>query len=567
MNAKSLTLTPRPRNIVETAGTHKAPASDPVISIDDSLERERYSLEINRDAVAIRAGSEAGIAHARATLAQISAQCDDALPCLQIEDWPDFPRRGFMLDISRNKVPTMESLFKLVDLLAHLKYNELQLYTEHTFAYSGHALVWGDASPMTGDEYDRLNAWCCERHIDLVPNQNSFGHFERWLRYPEYHHLAECPQGFVHPGSGARRSCGSVLKPDEESLAFLGGLFAELLPHFSSGFFNIGCDEVWELGMGWSRPLVDAEGGEEVYLRFLKRIHELVTSNQREMQFWADIIINRPDLVGRLPQNVIPMLWGYEASHPFDEQCRLMAEFDLPFYVVPGNSTWNSFSGRHTNMVENQRSAARHGLRNGARGYLLTSWGDNGNHQTWPTLLPALYLGATLSWYGDGLGEFDLARALSIDCFRDDTGMMADALIALAGLEDGGQQFLRNQSLLFRTFFATAGDSGVGVPALDINLLNDWRARMQDIREGIHRSRPKCADGGWIKDELGLAVDMCELGLRKALAAGDHDVPQAGLRSDWQSVIGRYERLWLNRNRPGGLHASSQMIRDAMPPV
>jgi len=40
------------------------------------------------------------------TLLQLSRQFAEALPCLEIEDSPDFPVRGVMLDISRDKVPT-----------------------------------------------------------------------------------------------------------------------------------------------------------------------------------------------------------------------------------------------------------------------------------------------------------------------------------------------------------------------------------------------------------------------------------------------------------------------------
>ena len=63
-----------------------------------------------------------------------------------MEDWGAFPTRGLMLDISRDKVPTMESLRGMIDVLASLKFNHLQLYTEHTFAYTGHGAVWREAS-------------------------------------------------------------------------------------------------------------------------------------------------------------------------------------------------------------------------------------------------------------------------------------------------------------------------------------------------------------------------------------------------------------------------------------
>ena len=41
-----------------------------------------------------------------------------------------------MLDISRTKVPTMDTLLTLIDQFSTLKYNQIQLYTEHTFAFS-----------------------------------------------------------------------------------------------------------------------------------------------------------------------------------------------------------------------------------------------------------------------------------------------------------------------------------------------------------------------------------------------------------------------------------------------
>lgn len=111
----------------------------------------------------------------------------------------DIKARGVMLDISRTKVPTMDTLLTLIDQFSTLKYNQIQLYTEHTFAFSNHRQVWQDASPYTASDIINIRQYCEDRFIDLVPNLNSFGHFERWLRHPTYHHLAECPDGFIHP--------------------------------------------------------------------------------------------------------------------------------------------------------------------------------------------------------------------------------------------------------------------------------------------------------------------------------------------------------------------------------
>src|SRR4029453_13120330 len=103
------------------------------------------------------------------------------LPVGTVEDWPDVPVRGVMLDVSRDKVPTMETVRALVDRLAGWKVNQLQLYMEHTFAYRDHEDVWRAASPFTAEEVVELDAYCRARHVELVPNQNCLGHWERWL--------------------------------------------------------------------------------------------------------------------------------------------------------------------------------------------------------------------------------------------------------------------------------------------------------------------------------------------------------------------------------------------------
>ena len=87
-----------------------------------------------------------------------------------------FETRGYMLDISRDKVPTMSTFRQIVDLLKVCNYNQFQLYTEHTFAYSAHKAVWEKASPLTPEEIRELDLYCVMHGIELVPNQNCFGH-------------------------------------------------------------------------------------------------------------------------------------------------------------------------------------------------------------------------------------------------------------------------------------------------------------------------------------------------------------------------------------------------------
>ena len=125
---------------------------------DDSIGHEAYRLCVSEHAIVIESSGAPGRFYAEQTLFQIGQVNVSGIPCLEIEDSPDFPVRGYMLDVSRCKVPKMEQLYQLIDLLAHFKYNQFQLYFEHVFRYPRHERVWQHASAFSGEEIACLDA-------------------------------------------------------------------------------------------------------------------------------------------------------------------------------------------------------------------------------------------------------------------------------------------------------------------------------------------------------------------------------------------------------------------------
>ncbi|MFZ4773962.1 MAG: glycoside hydrolase family 20 zincin-like fold domain-containing protein [Terrimicrobiaceae bacterium] len=307
---------------------------------------ESYTLTVERDLITIKAAGARGHFMGRATLRQLLIQGEGGIPCGRITDAPAFVHRGYMLDVSRGKVPTMEVLLALIELLSQLKYNHFQLYLEHTFAYPNHRTVWKNASPFTAEEIREIDVFCRERFIGFVPNQNSLGHMEQWLRHPEYAGLAECPEGFQDPWTPDWRTPSTLSPVLPESLELVSGLYAALLPNFSSGLFNVGCDEPFELGLGLSSGECGKRGKGRVYLDWLLKLRRLCREHGRRMLFWADIINEHPGLVAELPRDMIPLEWGYEKGHPWDEHCARFAAAGLEFFVCPGTSTWCLSSAR-----------------------------------------------------------------------------------------------------------------------------------------------------------------------------------------------------------------------------
>ncbi|MBQ7091007.1 MAG: beta-N-acetylhexosaminidase, partial [Clostridia bacterium] len=94
---------------------------------------EGYTLTVSEDAVSIEAEGAAGAFYGIQTLRQLLKA--EAVPCLTIEDQPDFAHRGFYHDMTRGKVATVATLKKLIDEMSYYKMNSLQLYVEHTFEF------------------------------------------------------------------------------------------------------------------------------------------------------------------------------------------------------------------------------------------------------------------------------------------------------------------------------------------------------------------------------------------------------------------------------------------------
>ena len=522
---------------------------------------ESYRLRVDPSGIRLAAATAAGLSHGLSTLTQwIRIHPPDKTPQrrlagVEIRDRPDLPRRGVLVDISRCRVPTMETLFDLVEMLAGWKLNELQLYTEHTFAYRGHETVWEDASPLTPEEVRRLDDFCRRRHVDLVPNQNSCGHLHRWLVHEPYRRLAECPDGIEHPFSRRPEPFG-LCTTDPAALALLEELYDQLLPCFSSRLFHVGLDETIDLGRCRSRQVAERLGTAELYRRFLCQIHQRVTARRHRMQFWGDIVADQPELLPELPTDVIVMEWGYEAGHEFDTRAARLAAAGLDFYLCPGTSSWLSFAGRLENARRNVAAAARAAQRYGAEGLLITDWGDQGHLQPLPASFPGLALGAALSWSVDSAHRpetIDVGGLLAthlLPARSSEPRLAAHRLLTLADLYRlaGGRSF--NASPLF--YLLVRPDLPLSDRRLD-GLRSEALENCLEVLREIPGGADTPAGAPLVDREIAWMRDALEAGARVGLGRlGAGLEGDRSLLASVDSLIARHADLWDARSRPGG---------------
>jgi hypothetical protein len=460
----------------------------------------------------------------------------------------------------------METLYQIVDYLASWKINEFQLYTEHTFAYKNHKIVWENSSPITADEIKLLDKYCQDRHIDLVPNQNSFGHLENWLKHDEYLDLAECPTTCQTIWGPSKRHSLDPTNP--KSFDLMKELYAELLPNFSSSYFNIGCDETMELGLGRSADSCRKIGKGRVYLNYLVELNNEANKHGKTAQFWGDIIVNHPELIPELPKNMIALVWGYDENFPAGKNLPKFLDAGLQFYVCPGTSSWNSLIGRNQNGFRNLRNAAIMGKNHNAKGYLNTCWGDYGHWQPLSVSMPAIMLGSAYSWNCNGNSLKNLMFVLNHYVYMDKTEKTAKAILKL------GNAYLKTNIpngnanafhlMLFR--YKWTMDGFYQTKELNIEGLEAAKREILESIDILNQSKPQSEDSIIIIKEVNqaalLALHSINLGIARLMAKDKamENIPEKlkeDLYQELSPLIDRHREIWLLRNRPGGLDDSA----------
>jgi len=573
-----LNLLPQPQSVKLTGGVFTLPAEHPLSVVHFRRTNaapkpaEGYTLTISKSGITVLYHDIGGLRAAGATLKQLMREHGRALPCLTLRDWPDFPRRGVMLDISRGRVPKLGTLLDLVEKLADFKINEFQIYTEHTFAYKKYKRIWQSWGALTAKEIQMLDARCRKLGIDLVPNQNSFGHLRYFLEDPKLKKLGELSKPFLAETKDFLRRPTTLAPNNPGTLPFVRGLYDELLPNFSSRFFNIGGDETWDLGKGQSKAVCERKGKSRVYLDFIKKLHREVSRRGKTVMFWGDIILKQPSLIRELPKDIIALNWGYEADHPFAKEGAQFNRAKIKFYICPGTSTWQTLLGRHDNGFANLQAAAKVGKKFRAAGYLNTDWGDGGHPQPLAVSWPLFAAGAALAWNASGLDKENLATVLNRDVFEDASGT-----IAAVGLELGNVHLKLGVKALNETPLGTVIAApkpedqelfcrnglkwAAKIPAKNI------RATLAEIerqRKKLSRAKPTTATGKILARELDLAARMaaqsCQFMLwQQAVAAQKKSeagkLACSGIR-ELKQLQKDFDAYWPLRNKATTKHCS-----------
>ncbi|GIJ92881.1 beta-hexosaminidase [Capnocytophaga stomatis] len=326
--------------------TNEAPKSNfVVLEVDKSLPKEGYKLNSDGEKVTVKASDRNGFIYAMQTIRQLlpneiestkNTEKQWIIPSVSIEDQPQYPWRGLMIDVARHFFPK-EYILKTIDRMAMLKLNtfhfhlidnegwriEIKKYPKLTdvgaWRIDQEEKHWNARSTnppgvkgtyggfYSQEEIKEIVAYASTRGITVIPEIEMPAHVMSAIAaYPE---LSCHKRPIGVPSGGVWPITDIYCAGQDETFTFLEDVLTEIMTLFPSKYIHIGGDEAthteWEKCPKCLQRMKEhkLKNAHELQSYFIKRIDNFLVANGRRLVGWDEII------EGGLPPQAVVMNW------------------------------------------------------------------------------------------------------------------------------------------------------------------------------------------------------------------------------------------------------------------
>ena len=359
--------------------------------------REAYRLKIDSHGVQITGRSSAAVFYGVQTLLQLvdgegnSAQ----FPIVSIHDWPSLAYRATLVDVgSEGPMSTVEQVEKQLDLISRFKGNQYFFYSEANIELDGYPLLNPQAR-FTKNQVRQIIAYDWQRHIDIVPAVELFGHLHDLFRIEKYSDLADFPHG-------------GEFNPNNPKLKMLlQDWVSQLAALFPSPFVDIGFDETFSI----QKAADNAGAGATPVRLFVKQmstVTNLFQARGKHVMAYGDIMVKFPEIVSQLPPDLIALAWYYDPKPDpaYKQWLSPLVAHHVPHMVFSGVNGWSEVAPDFDITFENIDTMLTAGRKTHALGLVNTVWTDDGQilmQMSWP----GMAYGAAAAWQSRPLDRLD----------------------------------------------------------------------------------------------------------------------------------------------------------------
>jgi hypothetical protein len=352
--------------------------------------REAYSLKASPAGVEIQARTSAGLFYGSQTLRQLiqSDGHEMVIPEVQVQDWPSLAYRGTMVDMSHGALPTEEEVKRQIDFLASWKANQYYLYSEASIELDGFPLL-NPKGRLSQDQVRRIIEYGRERHIDVVPCLELYGHLHDLFRVEKYSDLAAFSHG------------GEFNPTNPRVMDLLSNWADQLVRLFPSPFVHIGFDETWQIEMAAKKEGTQATPA-RLFVQQLNNVAALFQRSGRRVMAWGDIIVKYPEIVTELPSGLVGVAWEYDAEDGYSKWLDPLMAKRVPHFIATAVSFWREITPDFDHTFENIDTFLAAGRQSKALGLINTVWLDSSQNLI-RTAWPAIAYGAASAWQSSPL--------------------------------------------------------------------------------------------------------------------------------------------------------------------
>ena len=522
------------------------------VTYSDTKE-EGYRLSVSNDEIRIEGDGVNGAFYGIQTLRQIFENAE--IHCVEIEDKPQNEFRALYHDVTRGRVPTVESMKNFIDDVAYFKINNLQFYMEHAYPFREMHGTIGEESMMLPEELRELDAYCHENFIDFVPSLATCGHMHDMLNVPENAHLREIKDYEPRYAFWLERMRHHTINPTHpDSLDFVKSLIDQYIENFTSEYVNICGDEPFDLARGPRKEAgIDVDA---IYFDFMTEVIAYVKSKGKKVMMWADqVFLDNPERTAKLPEDVIMLCWGYDPS-PSEDRIRKLGNTNFKKLVSPSVCSFFRFIEPPQNSERNIQAMAQYGKKYSASGMLNTNWGDYGHPCSIELSMFGIAAGAQMSWDFENVVDDDFKKALNCLVYKNDQG--CEYLYKASAIHEKANfcRFVRYYS----------------------NLLNKlefpWSKypAAEDVLAAAAEAKPlieELSQQKWDRDEFRQELISA---LEGTAIMAELFAKHMGLKpkrwTDTEKWLEKYRALWLRRNKESELFRIEEIFRhmEELPP-
>jgi hypothetical protein len=375
--------------------------------------RESYTLKVTSTGAEIQGRSSVGVFYGVQTLLQMVEGTGPGavLPVTEIRDWPVLAYRGVMIDFSEGELIRVSEVERQLDLMARFKANQFYFYSEGSIEFEGYDVV-NPNGRHSREDVRRVIEYARQRHIDVVPCMELYGHMHNLFRYEKYADL------------GLPRYGGEYDPRNPRMYEVLDNWIAQTAKLFPSPWYHVGFDEPWSLG---KIGVVPGKDPFKTFMDVLGHISEQARSHGKRIGFFADIdqgastLSKHPELLKYVPPGTIAYPWVYEVRTNYESFIEPLAQRNIPTIITPGVWGWNEIFPDFHRSFYNINGLTATGRKYGTLGMLNTTWTDS-RQTIYRLILPGIAFGAAAAWQPEPVNTNTF--------FRDYCAVMYPAAVA-----------------------------------------------------------------------------------------------------------------------------------------